>query len=147
MEESLKVFARKLELTEHDIRAYSGLQFAYIGDAVYEVIVRSFVMDRANGPVEKMHRHATSMVRASAQAAIIRQLEAESALEPEELVIFHRGRNARSYSKAKNASMADYRAATGFEALCGWLWLTGQMERLACLTRRGFEILGEVPAE
>ena len=132
MEESLR---------EHDITGFSPLQLAYLGDAVYELRARSHVLSRIQAPVEKLHHITTGLVKAGAQAAIYHALEEE--LSEEEKSIFRRGRNTKSYSRAKNASLSEYRIATGFEALIGWLYLTGQDERLDEICGKGFAAIEE----
>ena len=120
-----------------DVRTFSPLTLAYIGDAVYDLIVRSVVVERANASANKLHQKTTKYVKASAQAAMILALQGE--LSEEEEAVFKRGRNAKSYTVAKNASMTDYRNATGFEALVGYLYLTGQNARILELVKKGCE--------
>ncbi len=124
-----------------DICSYSPLALAYMGDAVYEVLVRTRVMNRGSMQVNKMHKKSASLVKAEAQARIIQALQEE--LTEEETAVYKRGRNAHSASSAKNASIRDYRMATGFEALVGYLYLTGQYERLLKLVHDGLERIGE----
>lgn len=131
-----------LELGKVDICTYSPLALAYIGDAVYELVVRTKVINRGSMQVNKMHKKSAELVKAETQAKLIRMLEED--LTPEELSVFKRGRNAKSATMAKNATMVDYRMATGFEALAGYLYLTEQFERLITLISRGFEKLGEL---
>lgn len=122
--------------------SYSALALAYIGDAVYEVFVRTLVLGRGNAHVAKLHKMGSSLARASAQAALFRLLEQD--LTQEELAAYRRGRNANATSPAKNAKMADYRMATGLEALVGYLYLNGRMERLADLLGQGLGRLVEM---
>ncbi len=136
---------QELELQDVDIRSYSPLALAYIGDAVYELLIRVKVMNRGSRQVSKMHNKSASLVKAGAQAAMIRNIKEE--LTEEELTIFKRGRNAKSVTIAKHATMADYRAATGFEALAGYLYLTGQGERLLYLVHIGLEKMGELSCD
>lgn len=125
---------------EVDVRAYSPLTLAYIGDAIYELIVRSVVVHRSNRPVDALHKKSVSYVRAKTQAAMAEALAEE--LTEEEAAVYRRGRNAKAYSKAKNASMAEYHKATGFEALAGYLYLTGQTDRLLWLVKEGLGKIG-----
>ncbi len=118
-----------------DIRTYSPLTLAYIGDAIYDLVIRTVLVGRGNAPVNTLHRQASSMVKAEAQKASLHQIE--PLLSEEEKSVYRRGRNAKSYTTAKNASVGDYRIATGFEALLGYL--TGQMERLLYLVKAGLE--------
>lgn len=120
-----------------DIRTYSPLTLAYIGDAIYDLVIRTVLVGRGNAPVNTLHRKASSMVKAEAQKASFHQIE--PLLSEEEKSVYRRGRNAKSYTTAKNASVGDYRIATGFEALLGYLYLTGQMERLLYLVKAGLE--------
>ena len=123
------------DLKEVDVRTFSPLTLAYIGDGVYDLIIRSVVVERANASANKLHQKATKYVKASAQAAMILALQED--LSEEEIAVFKRGRNAKSYTVAKNASMTDYRNATGFEALVGFLYLSGQNERILELVKKG----------
>ena len=144
MEESIKIpslMKEALLLEPVDICCYSPLALAYMGDAVYEVLVRTRVMNRGSMQVNKMHKKSASLVKAEAQARIIQALQEE--LTEEETAVYKRGRNAHSASSAKNASIRDYRMATGFEALVGYLYLTGQYERLLKLVHDGLERIGE----
>lgn len=125
---------------EADIRAYSPLTLAYIGDAVFDLVIRTVVVERANRPAEKLHKQTVKFVKAEAQSAMIMQLQEE--LTEEEVAVYKRGRNAKSGSMAKNASVSDYRRATGMEALIGYLYLQGNMSRVLELIRRGIERTG-----
>lgn len=109
--------------------SYSPLVLAYIGDAVYELYIRSMLVSKANMQVNKLHKEATGYVKAKAQAELIRKLMDK--LSEEEISIYKRGRNAHSYTSAKNADIVDYRCATGFEALIGYLYINGNEERIA----------------
>ena len=131
-----------LKLGEVDVRTYSPLVLAYIGDAVYEVVIRTKVINHGSMQVNKMHKKSSSLVMAETQASLIKVLEEE--LTEEELAAFKRGRNAKSVSTAKNASVIDYRMATGFEALIGYLYLSEQYERMITLISHGLEKIGEL---
>ena len=141
MEESLSALRRTLNLPDHEITDFSPLQLAYLGDAVYELMARTHVLSRKQAQVDKLHHMTTSLVNAGAQAAVYRALEEE--LSGEEKSIYRRGRNTKSYSRAKNASLSEYRIATGFEALMGWLFLTEQYSRIGEICRKGFAVLEE----
>ena len=144
MEESIKIpslMKEALQLEPIDVCSYSPLALAYMGDAVYEVLIRTRVMNRGSMQVNKMHKKSASLVKAEAQARMIQALQEE--LTEEETAVYKRGRNAHSASSAKNASIRDYRMATGFEALVGYLYLTGQYERLLKLVHDGLERIGE----
>ena len=134
-----------LQLKDVDIQSYSPLVLAYIGDAVYEVLIRTRVVNRGNQQVNKMHKKSASLVKAQTQAQILKLLEPE--LTPEEEAVYKRGRNAKSASMAKHATMIDYRMATGFEALIGYLFLTEQYSRMVELVGKGLEFIGEFESE
>lgn len=143
MEESLDwlgLISRQFHLEDVDMRTYSPLTLAYIGDGVYELVIRTMLVKRGNCPVNKLHRRASSLVRASAQSDMIKALM--PMLTPEEGKIYKRGQNAHSATIAKHATAADYRRATGFEALMGWLYLTRQWERMMELIGTGLDQLG-----
>ena len=125
---------------EQDVRAYSPLTLAYIGDAVYELVIRSVVVKRANRSANDLHKMSVKYVKAEAQAKMIEALL--EVLSEDELAVYKRGRNAKSYTMAKNASMSDYRKATGFEALMGFLYLSGQTDRMLDLIKQGIGLVG-----
>ena len=137
METNLMQLKELFHLEEQDLRSYSPLTLAYIGDGVYELIIRTILVKKGNCPVNRLHKKASSLVKAGAQSAIMEVIEEK--LTPEELSVYRRGRNAHSPTMAKHATMADYRRATGFEALIGHLYLTGQYERLTELVSIGLE--------
>lgn len=122
-------------LKEQDARQYSPLTLAYIGDAMYEMIVRTILVERGNAPVNVLHKHASKLVKAEAQADSYHRIK--ELLTEEEMSVFRRGRNAKSYTSAKNATIGDYRVATGFEALFGYWYLTGQTERMLTIAKAG----------
>ncbi len=128
---------------QSDACQLSPLVLAYIGDAYYEMVVRTHVVSEGNMQVEKLHKKVTSMVRASAQAAIARHYVDTEVFTEEELAVFKRGRNSKSHTMPKNADPADYRRATGLEAVIGYLYLDGQAERAKELTLKGIEYLLE----
>ncbi|MGE4284721.1 MAG: Mini-ribonuclease 3 [Clostridia bacterium] len=113
---------------EMDPSQYSPLVLAYIGDAVYEMYIRTMLVKKGNMPVHKLHRQATLFVKAKAQSDMIHRIE--SYLTEEEHTVFKRGRNAKSGTVPKNADLNDYRHATGFEALLGYLYLSKKTKRL-----------------
>lgn len=136
MEKSvMDLMLEQLEVTKANTKEYSPLALAYMGDAVYEILIRTMVVSRANQQVNKYHKKTSSYVKAEAQAKMI--LKLEPFLTEEELAIYKRGRNAKSYTTAKNASVIDYRMATGFEALIGYLYLQNEWERLMELVHIG----------
>lgn len=124
-------------LEEVDIVNYSPLTLAYIGDAIYEIVVRTILVDQANRQVNKIHKAASELVKAHTQAELVFLIMDE--LTEEERTIYKRGRNAKAVTRAKNASMSDYRTATGFEAIMGWLYLTKQSDRMLFLIKEGLK--------
>ena len=135
METYLMQMKELFHLEDQDIRSYSPLTLAYIGDGVYELIIRTILVKKGNCPVNRLHKKASSLVKAAAQSAIIEKIEEE--LTQEEHDIYRRGRNAHSPTMAKHATMADDRRATGFEALMGYLYLKEDYERMITLVRKG----------
>lgn len=120
-----------------DIKTYSPLTFAYIGDCVYELVIRTVVVERGNRAANALHKATTKLVNAGAQCSIVEAIL--DILTEEELGIYRRGRNAKSYTSAKNASIGDYRKATGFEALLGYLYLQDRFDRIIELIYIGLE--------
>lgn len=136
MEESIETLIRTaFSLPETDIRTYSPLTLAYIGDGIYELVIRTILVERGNAQVNQLHQRASHLVRASAQKDMLHIIEAR--LSEEELAVYKRGRNAKSATTAKHASVSDYRTATGFEALLGYLYLTARTERMLELIQLG----------
>ncbi len=134
-----EIIKSSMGLKQNPIESYSPLTLAYIGDAVYEVVIRTLVISDGNTQVNKLHKRASYYVKANTQAEIIKLLMDE--LTEEELHYYKRGRNAKSYTSAKNASIGDYRMATGFEALVGYLYLTNQSTRMIELVKDGLKLL------
>ena len=135
METNLIQLKELFHLEDQDLRSYSPLTLAYIGDGVYELIIRTILVKKGNCPVNRLHKKASSLVKAGAQSAIMEVIEEK--LTPEELSVYRRGRNAHSPTMAKHATMADYRRATGFEALMGYLYLKVDYTRMLTLVRMG----------
>lgn len=113
---------------EINARLYSPLGLAYMGDVVYEMLVREKIVMSANMPVNKLHKSVVAWVKASAQSKAIMLIM--DMLDEDEIAIFKRGRNANSTHVPKNSNPSEYRKATGFEALFGYLYLSGKNERL-----------------
>lgn len=122
-------------LEQQDIRTYSPLTLAYIGDSIYDLVIRTMLVEKGNSQVNKLHHRASALVKASAQKEMM--LAIEPVLTEEEHAVYKRGRNAKSFTSAKNASISDYRIATGFEALLGFLYLTNQVGRILELVKLG----------
>ncbi|MDE6925238.1 MAG: ribonuclease III [Acetatifactor sp.] len=125
---------------QQDIRTYSPLTLAYIGDAVYDLIIRTVVVARANRPANELHRTAVKYVSANAQSGIVQELMDK--LTEEEQAVYRRGKNSKPHTTAKNASVTDYMKATGFEAVIGYLYLTDRMDRVLELVGKGLELAG-----
>lgn len=133
MEESVNMTKENIfrktntSLKREDIKMMGPLQLAYVGDACYELMVRTFLLDK-NLSVNQLHRRATNYVKAEAQADIVHKLE--ELLTEEEKSIIRKGRNTKTNSNPKNANLIEYKYATGFESLFGYLYLTNQDARL-----------------
>ena len=130
-------------IKKQDIRTYSPLTLAYIGDGVFDLIIRTVVVDKGNTSPNELHRHTSSIVKAHTQALMAEALMEE--LTEEEHDVYRRGRNAKSFTTAKNATVADYRKATGFEALMGYLYLEDRFDRAVYLSRLALDLLGIEP--
>ena len=127
------------QMEEVDVSTYSPLTLAYIGDGIYDLIIRSLVVNHGNKQVNKLHKETSSLVQASAQSLMMRTMQ--EYLTEEEHAIYKRGRNAKSISPAKNQSITDYRRATGFEALLGYLYLKKEWKRMLDLVKIGLDSL------
>lgn len=138
MEESLiERIKGKFPMDEVDIRTYSPLTLAYIGDGIFDLVIRTLVVAKGNTSANQLHRTTSQIVKAHSQAMMVQALL--DILTPEETDVYRRGRNAKSHTMAKNATVADYRNATGFEALMGYLYLTKQENRMMELISYGME--------
>ena len=136
MEESIR---QHFQLGEKDVRSYSPLTLAYIGDGVYEVVIRTVVVSKGNRPPKELHKAGVDLAKAQTQAKMMEAIK--PALTEEEAAVYKRGRNANTATMAKHASMQEYRKATGFEALLGYLYLAGQKDRIMELVKIGWESL------
>lgn len=125
---------------EIDADTYSPLDLAYIGDCVYELTIRTLLLHKGNAPVNTLNRKASNLAKAPTQSTMITAIL--DSLTEKEQAVYKRGRNAKSFTTAKNATVNDYRRATGFEALIGWLYLSGQSERALEVIKMGFEAIG-----
>lgn len=137
MEESLTYLKEQFALQDIDLKTYSPLTLAYIGDAIYDLLVRTILVKRGNSQVNKLHKRASSLVKAPTQSDMMDKILPH--LTEEEEHIYKRGRNAKSFTMAKNATMAQYRRATGFEAVFGYLYLKGELNRAIDLMKIGME--------
>ena len=129
------------QLKEVDIKEYSSLTLAYIGDGIYDLIIRTLVVNKGNKQVQKLHLETSALVNAGTQSKMMRVLQEQ--LTEEEHAVYKRGRNAKSVSPAKNQSVTDYRRATGFEALLGYLYLKKEWQRILDLVKMGLDSLNE----
>ena len=143
MEESLtqnltESIKNVLGLKEISPAQLSPLVLAYIGDSIFDLVIKTYLLDtKGNMQVNKLNRFASNIVKAQSQSEMIGIIE--PLLSPAEEVVYKRGRNAKSYTSAKNASISDYRRATGFEALMGYLYLEGEYERMIQLIKAGLD--------
>lgn len=118
---------------QNNPKMYSPLVLAYMGDVVYELLVREKMVEKANMPVNKLHKSTVEYVCASAQSRGLELIM--DMLTEEEVAIYKRGRNANGNHVPKNANAQEYRRATGLEALFGYLYLTKQEDRIEELFR------------
>ena len=142
MEKEISLLERlnqEFSCKEVDIRGISPLNLAFVGDGIFDLMIRSLLVERANRPANELHKKKSEIVEATTQARMGEAVE--SILTEEELWVYRRGRNAKSGTSAKNASIVDYRKATGLEALMGYLYLTGQQERMIGLLKLGLKKL------
>jgi ribonuclease-3 family protein len=138
MEKSLdELLKENFQMKDVSAKSYSPLVLAYIGDGIYDLVIRTVVVNRGNTQANKLHKKTSSLVKAAAQSAMIDGLL--DILTEEEMAVYKRGRNAKSATMAKNATMQDYRKATGFEALMGYLYLDNQWERMVYLMKEGLQ--------
>ena len=124
---------------QDSVKSYSPLALAYIGDSVHTLYIRSKIMAKGDRKVNELHKLCSAFVKAKAQSDVIHALLSE--LTEEEEAVYKRGRNAKSYTVAKNADVTTYRHATGFEALVGYLYLSKNEERLSYILSRSYEII------
>lgn len=122
-------------LEGRDIRTLPGLTLAYLGDCIYELTIRTMLVEEGMMHVSELNKAASGYAKAAAQCAMFRAVE--ELLTEEEMAVFKRGRNVKSSSTAKNATVADYRNATGYEALMGFLYLEGRTDRILELVKIG----------
>lgn len=141
MEESVDFgyFKEVFHIEHGNPESYSPLALAYIGDAIFDVMVRTIAVSSANKQVNKYHHDVSKIVCAPAQDQMLKAIK--ESLTEDELAIYKRGRNANSYTKAKNASRSQYRVATGFEALIGYLYLKEDFKRLVDVVKMALDAL------
>jgi len=128
---------KEFEIKQKDICQVHPLVLAYIGDSVYEVFIRTLVVCEGNATVNRLHRRSTGFVKAKAQCDIVHRIM--NLLSPEEQDIVRRGRNAKSGTIPKNADVTEYKYATGFESLIGYLYLKKDYNRLIEIMKMSVE--------
>jgi len=140
MEESLSLFKKlkqEFACEDVDLRNYSPLTLAFLGDCVFDLIIRTIIVERGNRAPDSLHKRKSAIVKAGTQSRMAEGIL--DSLSEEELAVYKRGRNAKSYSVAKNASVSDYRRATGFEALLGYLYLQDREDRMIELVKQALK--------
>lgn len=136
----LSLIADRICPPKTELKAISPLTFAFVGDAVYSLIIRTAVVNRGNMANQKLHKKSTEYVSAKAQAQMADYWLQSGMLTAEELDVLKRGINTKTHSQAKNASTAEYHKATGVEVLSGYLYLKGELSRLIELMAAGMDI-------
>ncbi len=122
---------------ENVIKKFTPVKLAYIGDAVYEVYIREYVLSKHSFPMKKINSVVVSFVNAKSQAIIVKNLE----LTDEEEVVVNKGKNIKSLPSSSSTTVMEYRLSSGFEALIGALYLSGKKERLDEILKRSVEIV------
>ncbi|MEN6314186.1 MAG: ribonuclease III domain-containing protein [Clostridiaceae bacterium] len=136
-EEIYKTVGENSPVSRGDLNAYSPLVLAYVGDAVHELYIRTLLLSQGNAPVHKLHKRSIAYVKAKAQSDTIHRMM--EMLTQEEQDVVRRGRNAKSGTIPKNADVTDYKYATGFETLLGYLYIKGDYGRLLELLKSSTE--------
>lgn len=139
--DNFQYFKDMFHIEHGDPELYSPLALAYIGDSVFDIMIRTMEVSQVNKQVNKYHKDVSRIVCAPAQAKMIMAMKEN--LTEEERNIYKRGRNANSYTKAKNATRTEYRKATGFEAVLGYLYLKEDFKRLTDVVKMGLDALQE----
>ncbi|MGP1588626.1 MAG: Mini-ribonuclease 3 [Oribacterium sp.] len=143
----LKRYRECFDLHTPELQQTSPLALAYLGDCLYDLAAREYVLCHFPGNVNRMNTEKKKLVCAAAQAEIMGYLIGQGLLSTEELSVYRRGRNHKSESHSKNSSIQDYRRATGFEALIGYLYLREDFGRMLELVSRGMRHLLETEKE
>ena len=136
------IIKKQFDLQDRDARTMPSLSLAFLGDSVYELVVRTMIVSELVKPHE-MSVMKNRLVNAGTQAQVLHTLFERGVLTEEEQAVVKRGRNAHPHTVSRHASLADYHAATALECLMGWLYLRGEEERLAYLVRTGLDLLPE----
>lgn len=127
-----------LKLEAFKTNSYSPIALAYMGDSIYDLVIRTMVVNEGAKAVGKIHKEVSGYVNAKAQAEIYYKIE--PILTEEERAVFRRGRNAKSNSTPKNTDLKTYKHATGFEAILGYLYMLGNLDRIIELIALGIEV-------
>ncbi|MCR5368807.1 ribonuclease-3 family protein [Eubacterium ruminantium] len=141
MEEDL-ILSKNVLTEDEIIRNYSGQALAYIGDSIFDLLIKDFFVRKTSMQTEKYHKVVTGIVKAVNQAALIDELIEENLLTDIEVDVYKRGRNSSVHTKAKNATMGEYKKATGFEAVLGYNYMKGERERLDFFVERALNKAG-----
>ena len=137
----LEIIKEQFDLKGSDPKQYSPLSLAFIGDSVFGAVAKSVVVLRANCPANDLDKKSVKYLKAVSQAKAADYMLENDIFSEDELAVYKRGRNAKSTTPAKNAPLADYRKATGLEAVIGYVYLKGDMERVTELVRIAVEVL------
>ena len=140
-----QLIAQQFGIRPADIRTYSPLTLAFLGDNVFDLVIRTILVQQGNRSVNVLHRQKSRLVKAAAQAVMAEYLE--EVFTDEEEAVYKRGRNAKSVTMPKHARASDYRKATGLEALMGYLYLQGRSDRILELIREGMASLEDAPQD
>ena len=141
MEEDL-ILSKNVLTEDEIIRNYSGQALAYIGDSIFDLLIKDFFVRKTSMQTEKYHKVVTGIVKAVNQAALIDEFIEENLLTDVEVDVYKRGRNSSVHTKAKNATMGEYKKATGFEAVLGYNYMKGERERLDFFVERALNKAG-----
>lgn len=134
-------FSENINFSKQGVMNLSPLVLAFIGDSVYDLYIRTRIVSKGNRPVYFLHRECVKYVKAKPQANVLKKIY--NTLTEEEKDIVRRGRNAKSATVPKNADIQDYRLATAFEALIGYLYLTNNAKRLSEILELSFKYNNE----
>lgn len=126
----MRINVHNLSEAEFDPATVVPIALAYVGDAAYEILIRQHLVKGGVTRPNRLQHWATHYVSAKAQAALVTKMQAEQVLTETELTVFKRGRNATSHTHAKNTKVSTYKLSTGFEAVFGYLSLTGKQDRI-----------------
>ena len=142
MEESLNLpqkLKQEFVCENKDVRTYSPLTLAFLGDGVFDLVIRTVIVERGNRSPQQLHKEKSRIVKAGTQALLGEAIL--DLLNETEQSVYRRGRNAKSGTSAKNASIVEYRKATALEALIGYWYLTGQEDRMIAMVKEGLNRL------